>query len=60
MKNQITDEDLNNFYNTLLDGTILDKKHISYKEYMMLKHFINKNDPLAESSFALLKDNNVL
>lgn len=56
MKNQITDDDLNNFYGTLLDGTILDKKHLSYKEHTMLKHFINKNDPLAESSYQILKD----
>lgn len=60
MKNQITEDDLSNFYNTLLDGTILDKKHLSYKEYMMLKHYINKNDPLAESYFKLLKDNKVI
>ena len=60
MKNQITNEDLEQFYETLLDGTILDKKHLSYKEYMMLNHFINKNDPLAESSFQLLKDSNIL
>lgn len=56
MKNQITDEDLNNFYGTLLDGTILDKKNLSYKEHTMLKHFIDKNDPLAESSYQILKD----
>ena len=60
MKNQITDEDLEQFYNTLLDGTILDKKYLSYKEHTMLKHFINKNDPLAEPSFQLLKDSNIL
>ena len=60
LKNQITDDDLKEFYETLVNGTILDKKVITYKEYMMLKHFINKNDPLAESSFELLKDNKVL
>lgn len=60
MNKQITDDDLKEFYDTLVDGTILDKKVLTYKEYIMLKHFINKNDPLAESSFELLKDNKVI
>lgn len=55
--NQITESDLQKFY----DDILLQNKYdniVSYKDYIMLNHFINDNDPVAQAINEILNEAN--
>lgn len=54
---QITDDDLAEFYTNVLEEADFNKI-VTYKQDMMLQHFINKKDPVAISCQQIINDNN--
>lgn len=55
--NQITESDLQKFYDDILLQNKYDKI-VSYKDYIMLNHFINDNDPVAQAISEILNESN--
>ena len=55
--NQINESDLQKFYDDILLQNKYDKI-VSYKDYVMLNHFINDNDPLAQAISEILNKAN--
>lgn len=55
--NQITESDLQKFYDDILLQNKYDKI-VSYKDYIMLNHFINDNDPVAQAISEILNEAN--
>ena len=54
---QITEDDLAEFYTNVLEEADFNKI-VTYKQDMMLQHFINKKDSLAISCQQIINDNN--
>lgn len=55
--NQISKSDLQKFYDDILLQNKYDKI-VSYKDYIMLNHFINDNDPVAQAISEILNESN--
>ena len=55
--NQITESDLQKFYDDILLQNKYDKI-VSYKDYIMLNHFINDNDPVAQAISEIINEAN--